>query len=64
MRNDVKRPEYKFEPKYRVIILTREEWIRGPRTLPAVKGIAWYTDGSKTPGVGGNWGRSLWAIIG
>jgi len=61
--NDVKRPEYEFEPKYRVIMLTIEEWIRGPRTPLAVKGHVWYTDGSKTPGGGGSgagvYGQSL-----
>jgi hypothetical protein len=29
--------------------LTKEEWTRGPGTLPALKGLVWYTDGDKTP---------------
>lgn len=29
--------------------LTKEEWTRRPGTLPALKGLVWYTDGSKTP---------------
>jgi hypothetical protein len=31
------RPDFNFEPKYRVTMLTREEWIRGPGTPPVVK---------------------------
>ena len=45
------RPVYNLEPKYRVTMLAREEWTRSPGTPPAVKGLAWYTDGSRT-GVG------------
>jgi ribonuclease HI len=37
-----------LEPKYRVTILTREEWSSGPGTPPAVKGLIWFTDGSRT----------------
>jgi hypothetical protein len=29
-------------------MLTREEWTRGPGTPPAVKGLVWFTDGSRT----------------
>ena len=29
-------------------MLNREEWTRGPRTPPAVKGLVWFTDGSRT----------------
>jgi hypothetical protein len=29
-------------------VLTREEWTRGPGTPPAVKGLVWFTDGSRT----------------
>jgi hypothetical protein len=44
---DVMRPAFKLEPKYRVTVLTREEWTRGPGTPPVVKGFVWFTDGSK-----------------
>jgi len=36
---DVMRPTFNFEPKYRVTMLTREEWATGTGTPPAVKGI-------------------------
>jgi hypothetical protein len=39
---------YNFEPKYRVTILTREDWTNGPRFPPVVKGLVWYTGGSRT----------------
>jgi ribonuclease HI len=29
-------------------MLTREEWTRGPGTPPAVKGLVWFTDWSRT----------------
>ena len=29
-------------------MLTREEWTKGPGTLPSVKRLVWYTDGSTT----------------
>jgi hypothetical protein len=48
MGNDIMRPAYNFEPKYRVIMLTREEWTKGPGSPPVVKGLVWYTDGSRT----------------
>jgi hypothetical protein len=28
-------------------MLTREEWTRGPGTSPVVKGVVWFTDGSR-----------------
>jgi len=31
-------------------MLTTEEWTGGPGTPPAVKGIFWCTEGSRTPG--------------
>jgi len=37
---DVMRPVFNLEPKYRVTVLTREEWTRGPGTLPSVKGLS------------------------
>jgi hypothetical protein len=42
----VMRPTFNLEPKYRVTMLTREEWIRGPGT-PVVKGLVWFTYGSR-----------------
>ena len=47
MRVDFMRPVYNLEPKYRVSMLAREEWTRSPGT-PVVKGLVWYTDGSRT----------------
>jgi len=44
---DVMRPVYNFEPQYRVTMLTKEDWTKATGTPPAVKGLAWYTDGSK-----------------
>ena len=29
-------------------MLTREEWTSGPGTPPAVKGLVWFTGGSRT----------------
>jgi hypothetical protein len=43
---DVMRPAINFEPKYRVAMLTREDWTKITGT-PIVKGIVWFTDGSK-----------------
>jgi hypothetical protein len=42
---DVMRPVFNLEPKYRVTMLTREEWTRGPGTPSVVKGLVWFTDG-------------------
>ena len=42
------KPVFNLEPKYRVTMLAREEWTRGPWTLPMVKGLIWFTDGSST----------------
>jgi hypothetical protein len=55
------RPVYNLEPKYRVTMLAREEWTSSPRTPPAVKGLVWYTDGSRTAeGTGaGVYGQSV-----
>jgi hypothetical protein len=41
------KPVFNLEPKYRVTMLTRDEWTRGPGTA-AVKGLVWFTDGSRT----------------
>ena len=42
------KPVFNLEPKYRVTMLTREEWTRGSGAPPIVKGLVWYTDGSRT----------------
>jgi hypothetical protein len=47
MRVDVMRPAYHFEPKYGVMVLTREDRTTGTRTPPIVKGHVWYIDGSR-----------------
>jgi len=44
---DVMRPVYNFEPHYRVTMLTREDWTKATGAPPAVKRLAWYTEGSK-----------------
>jgi hypothetical protein len=61
MRVDVMKPVFNLEPNYRVTMLAREEWTRGPRTPPVVKGLVWYTDGSRTAeGTGaGVYGQSV-----
>jgi len=41
------RPVFNLEPQNRVIMLTREDWTRATGTPPAVKGLVWFTDGSK-----------------
>jgi len=52
MEVDVTRPTLNREPKYRVTILTREKWTRGPWT-PVVKGLVGFMDGSRmTEGTG------------
>jgi hypothetical protein len=44
---DVKRPAYYFEPKYIVMLLTREDWTKGTEIPPVVKGLIWIADVSK-----------------
>jgi len=44
------RPAFNFEPKYRVIMLTREDWTKETGIPPVVKGLVWFTDGSKMKG--------------
>jgi len=44
---NVMRPVYNSEPQNRVIMLMREDWTKATSAPPAVKGLAWYTDGSK-----------------
>ena len=55
------KPVFHLEPKYRVTMLTREEWTRGPGASPMVKELVWYTDGSSTAeGTGaGVYGQSV-----
>jgi ribonuclease HI len=48
MGNNIIKPAYNFEPKYRVTMLTQEEWTKGPGSPPVVKGLVQYTDGSRT----------------
>jgi hypothetical protein len=48
---DVMRQAFNLEPKYRVTILTREEWNRGPETRPEVQGLLWYTDPERRRGL-------------
>ena len=40
------RPAFNLEPKYAVIML-REDSTKTTGTPPAVKGVIWFTDGSK-----------------
>jgi len=57
---DVTRPAYNFEPQYGVTVLTREDWTKATGAPPAVKGLVWFTDGSKMrEGTGAG---VLWAI--
>jgi ribonuclease HI len=44
---DATRPRFNFEPKYRITISHREDWTKGPSAPPEVKGLIWFTDGSK-----------------
>jgi hypothetical protein len=53
------RPGFNLEPRYRVAMLAREEWARCPGTPPMVKGLMWYTDGSKTTEGTGVYGQSV-----
>jgi ribonuclease HI len=42
---DIMKPVLNLEPKYRITMLTREEWTRSLGTPPAIKGLVWFTDG-------------------
>jgi ribonuclease HI len=44
---DVMRPAFNLDPKYKVTTLTREDWTKGTGAPPVVKGLVWFTDGSK-----------------
>jgi len=39
---------FNLDPNIVSLGVTREEWTRGPGTSPAVKGLVWFTDGSRT----------------
>jgi hypothetical protein len=41
------RSVFNLEPKYRVIVLTRKDRTNATGSPPAVKGLIWFTDGSK-----------------
>jgi hypothetical protein len=56
---DIMKPVFNLEPKYRVTMLTREEWTRSPRTSPVVKGLVWFTDGSRAEEGTGVFGQSV-----
>jgi len=58
---DAMRPAFILEPKYRVTMLTREDWTKRTDAPPAVRGLVWFTDGSKKrEGTGvGVYGRSV-----
>ena len=45
---NIMKPVFNLEPKYRVTMLTREEWTRSPRTPHVVEGLVLFTDGSRT----------------
>jgi len=55
------RPAFNLEPKYRVTMLTREDWTSGSGPPPEIKGLVCYTDGSRMKeGTGaGVYGQSL-----
>ena len=56
----VMRPAFNFEPKCTVTMLTMEDWTRGTGTPPVVKGLVWFTDGSRMEGTGaGVYGQSV-----
>jgi hypothetical protein len=46
------RPAFNLEPRYRVTMLTRVDWTKGPGSPLEVKGLVWFTDGSKMRGGG------------
>jgi hypothetical protein len=49
---NVMRPAFNFELKNMVTMLPREEWTRGPGTPPVVKGLFYFTYGSRMEGTG------------
>jgi hypothetical protein len=60
MAVDLIKTAFNYETKYRVTMLTREEWTRGTGTPPAIKVLIWFTDGSRMEGTGaGVYGKSM-----
>jgi hypothetical protein len=53
------RPAHNFEPKYRVALLSREDWTTGTGTPPIVRGHVWFTDGSRMEGGPGSMGNLM-----
>jgi hypothetical protein len=49
---DVMRPTFNLETKYRVTMLTREDWTKGSGAPPEAKRLVRFTDGSKMGGGG------------
>jgi ribonuclease HI len=56
------RPIFNLEPKYGVTVLTREAWTKGTGVPSAVKGLVWFTDGSRMEGRAG--ARDYWQSVG
>jgi len=58
---DIMRPAHNSEPRYGVTMLTREDWTKATGAPPEVKGLIWFTDGSRTgEGTGaGVYGQSV-----
>jgi len=44
----IMKPVFNLGTKYSVATIIREEWTRGPGTPPAVKGLVWFMDWSRT----------------
>ena len=58
---DIMSPAFNLDPKYRVTMLTREEWTRGPGTPPDVEGLTQIVPGRWTGlgSMGNLWEESL-----
>jgi hypothetical protein len=61
---NIMKPVFNLEPKYRVTMLTREEWTRGPGRTPMVKGLVWFMDESRAGVCGQSVDRRLSISIG
>jgi len=44
---DIMRTAFNLEPQYRVIMPMREDRTKATDAPPAVKGLVWFTDGSR-----------------